>query len=69
MWYIHSHFDQLLEVELKEKLISSVGDEGQVAAVCPNIQVLDISYNLLNSWQQVAALSKQLPKLHTLNVR
>lgn len=36
--------------------------------VCPNIEELDLSSNLLNSWVGIAAITSQLPRLAVLNV-
>lgn len=40
----------------------------EIAHSIPNIEELDISSNLLSSWEDVAGMVQQLPKLTSLNV-
>lgn len=63
-----SKFDQLKIVWLREHYVSSAGTPGELAELCPNLQELDISRNLINSWQIVADICCQLPSLIRLNV-
>lgn len=48
--------------------ISSAGGAGEISKICPNVVELDISNNLLHSWEQVFLVLCQLPKLTFLNL-
>lgn len=43
--------------------------ENNLQELCPNIEELDLSSNLFNSWLQIADITGQLPRLQVLNVR
>lgn len=64
-----SKFDQLKIVGLREQCISNAGEPGELKELCPNIEELDISRNLINSWQTIADICSQLDSLVRLNVR
>ncbi|XP_029056552.2 tubulin-specific chaperone E isoform X1 [Osmia bicornis bicornis] len=63
-----SKFDQLKIVGLREQYISNTGKPGELKELCPNIEELDISRNLINSWQTIADICSQLDSLVRLNV-
>ncbi|KAI0220594.1 Tubulin-specific chaperone E [Lamellibrachia satsuma] len=63
-----SKFDELVSVALRGMCVNSPGKEGEIAHSIPNIEELDISSNLLSSWEDVAGMVQQLPKLTSLNV-
>ena len=44
------------------------GVQGELGAAAPAIEDLDLSNNLLGRWDDVEALCRELPALHTLNV-
>ena len=44
------------------------GVRGELGAAAPAIEDLDLSNNLLGCWEDVEALCRELPALHTLNV-
>ena len=67
--YFHSQFEQLLEVGLRNTQICDAGSDGEIAQALPNVEELDISSNLIPSWQEVARITQQLPKLTLLNLR
>ncbi|KAK3092781.1 hypothetical protein FSP39_007152 [Pinctada imbricata] len=65
-----SNLNYLQEVVLKEMLVYGVGIHGNdLMNHTRNIQELDISKNLLSSWENVANIAKCLPNLENLNVR
>ena len=41
----------------------------QLAETCPNITEIDLGWNLLETWTDVAHICASLPKLRTLRVR
>lgn len=50
----------------KERVASSIQE---LAAVCPNITELDLSYNLIDSWSEIVSICHALPKLSILKVK
>ncbi|KAK2161322.1 hypothetical protein NP493_1590g00002 [Ridgeia piscesae] len=63
-----SKFDELVSVALRGMCVNSPGKDGEIARSIPNVEELDLSSNLLSSWEDVARISQQLPKLTSLNV-
>lgn len=64
-----SKFDQLKIVWLREQCVSTAGRlPGELRELCPNLEELDISKNLINSWRIVADICYQLRRLVRLNV-
>ncbi|XP_076676166.1 glyoxalase 1 isoform X3 [Andrena cerasifolii] len=63
-----SKFDQLKIIWLREQCVSHAGDPGELEVLCSNLEELDISRNLINSWQIVADICCQLHSLVRLNV-
>ncbi|XP_076761098.1 glyoxalase 1 isoform X1 [Xylocopa sonorina] len=63
-----SKFDQLKTVWLREQYVSTAGKPDELKELCPNLEELDISKNLINSWQTVADICCQLHCLVRLNV-
>jgi len=64
-----SKFDQLKIVWLREQCVSNVGEPQELEKLCPNLEELDLSRNLINSWKIVANICSQLRSLMRLNVR
>ncbi|GLG94418.1 Tubulin-specific chaperone E [Gryllus bimaculatus] len=62
-----SQFDKLTVVCLKEELVNGSGAPGELKNLCPRIAELDLSRNLLNSWEVVAEIAQQLTDLWWLN--
>lgn len=58
----------LREVVLINMKVSSAGQEGELKNAVPNISILDLSKNLLNSWEEVAKITQQLHYLKNLNL-
>ncbi|XP_012135137.2 glyoxalase 1 [Megachile rotundata] len=63
-----SRFDQLKIVGLREQCVSNTGKPDELKVLCPNIEELDISRNLINSWHIVADICCQLNSLERLDV-
>ncbi|XP_037970492.2 tubulin-specific chaperone E [Plutella xylostella] len=57
--------DRLVEVCVHNQNVCSAGD---VSALCPGVQVLDLSKNLFCNWREVITLGGQLPGLCDLDV-
>lgn len=64
---INSNLNELKIAVLDHMCITH--SECDLREVCPCIEELDLSSNLLNSWIGVAALAAQLQRLTVLNVR
>lgn len=64
-----SKFDQLKIVWLREQCVSNMGEPGELEELCPNLEELDLSRNLINSWKLVADICTQLHSLTRLDIR
>uniref|UniRef100_H2R803 Tubulin-specific chaperone E n=1 Tax=Pan troglodytes TaxID=9598 RepID=H2R803_PANTR len=63
-----SQLSKLQEVSLRNCAVSCAGEKGGVAEACPNIRKVDLSKNLLSSWDEVIHIADQLRHLEVLNV-
>ncbi|CAL1527789.1 unnamed protein product, partial [Lymnaea stagnalis] len=63
-----SQFNKLKKVSVFEMNVYSGGPAGELGRLCPNIIDLDLSANLISSWEQVAEMARQLPLLVEFNV-
>ncbi|XP_037593741.1 tubulin-specific chaperone E [Cebus imitator] len=64
-----SQLSKLQEVSLRNCAVSCAGEKGGVAEACPNIRNVDLSKNLLSSWDEVIHIADQLRHLEVLNLR
>ncbi|KAH9498249.1 hypothetical protein Btru_009458 [Bulinus truncatus] len=63
-----SQFNKLRKVSVYNMKVYCGGPEGELDRLCPNITDLDLSANLLATWERVAEITKQLPYLRDLTV-
>uniref|UniRef100_A0A8D1E414 Tubulin-specific chaperone E n=1 Tax=Sus scrofa TaxID=9823 RepID=A0A8D1E414_PIG len=63
-----SQLSKLQEVSLRNCAVNGAGDKRGIAQVCPNIRSIDLSKNLLSSWDDVIAIADQLKHLEVLNL-
>ncbi|KAF5330813.1 hypothetical protein D9619_005494 [Psilocybe cf. subviscida] len=63
-----ARLDRLREVSLDNAYIVKGDPPGQVTKTCPNIRGLDLSQNLLPSWETVAQITQELPALERLSL-
>ncbi|XP_066992590.1 tubulin-specific chaperone E isoform X3 [Anabrus simplex] len=63
-----SEFGKLKRVILDDYGVNGAGSPGELQTHCPLIEELDLSRNLLSSWESVADIAIQLPKLRLLNI-
>uniref|UniRef100_A0ABI7Z5K9 Tubulin-specific chaperone E n=1 Tax=Felis catus TaxID=9685 RepID=A0ABI7Z5K9_FELCA len=63
-----SQLSKLQEVSLRNCVVSCAGDKGAIAKACPNIRRVDLSRNLLSSWDEVLSIADQLKHLEVLNL-
>ncbi|CAL1290073.1 unnamed protein product [Larinioides sclopetarius] len=61
-----SNFFQLTDIVLSGMLVNGPGQENELRELVPNVRDLDLSQNLLSSWETVNDIVKQLPHLATL---
>jgi hypothetical protein len=59
----------LLEVALAIREIESAGPDREISRTCPNVEDLDLSSNLLKSWNDIATICVQLPRLNVLRLK
>ncbi|KAI6109640.1 hypothetical protein F5141DRAFT_1004120 [Pisolithus sp. B1] len=57
---------RLREVSLDNEKVAFTDTPGQIRRTCPNVRGLDLSTNLLPSWQVVAGITVELPCLERL---
>ncbi|PNF32444.1 Tubulin-specific chaperone E [Cryptotermes secundus] len=63
-----SQFQNLLVVWLRGHNVSGPGEQGELMQLCPNIKELDLSRNLIHSWQSLSRIADQLRHLRVLNI-
>ncbi|XP_047376556.1 tubulin-specific chaperone E isoform X4 [Sciurus carolinensis] len=63
-----SHLNNLQEISLRNCAVSCAGEKGGIARTCPNITRVDVSKNLLASWDEVIRIADQLENLVVLNL-
>lgn len=56
------------DVSLRNCAVNGAGDKGEIAKACPNIRSIDLSKNLLSSWEEVIDIADQLKHLEVLNL-
>ncbi|XP_053567052.1 tubulin-specific chaperone E isoform X2 [Bombina bombina] len=61
-----SQLNKLRDISLRECGVSHAGDKEDIYNSCPNITILNLSKNLLSSWENVADITKQLKELQSL---
>ncbi|OQR97361.1 tubulin-specific chaperone E [Achlya hypogyna] len=60
------HIGVICKVSLEGCQVATLPTPAELAAVAPNIQELDLGFNLLASWAEVLSLATALPKLEQL---
>ncbi|MBV95460.1 Tubulin-specific chaperone E, partial [Eschrichtius robustus] len=63
-----SQLSKLQEVSLRNCAVNGPGDKGGIAKACPNLRSIDLSKNLLSSWDEVVDIADQLKHLEVLNL-
>ncbi|XP_052012160.1 tubulin-specific chaperone E [Apodemus sylvaticus] len=63
-----SHLRALQEISLWKCAVSCAGEQGRIAEACPNIRVVDLSKNLLSTWDEVILIAEQLRNLEALDL-
>ncbi|XP_006868627.1 PREDICTED: tubulin-specific chaperone E [Chrysochloris asiatica] len=63
-----SQLSKLQEICLRNCAVNCAGEKGGIAETCPNIRNVDLSRNLLSSWDEVIRIADELKYLDTLNL-
>ncbi|KDR81741.1 hypothetical protein GALMADRAFT_239919 [Galerina marginata CBS 339.88] len=63
-----SRLDRLREVSLDMANVVKGDPPGEISKTCPNVRGLDLSQNLLPSWETVAQIVQELPSLQRLSL-
>ncbi|NXX39554.1 TBCE protein, partial [Tricholaema leucomelas] len=63
-----SQLNQLVDISVRECAVSHAGQEEEISRTCANIRHINLSKNLVSSWEIVTAIASQLQNLETLNI-
>ncbi|KZT61585.1 hypothetical protein CALCODRAFT_479850 [Calocera cornea HHB12733] len=63
-----ARLDKLRDVSLDGEGVASAGEPGEIRQRCPNLRTLDLSRNLLPSWEVVVLILSQLDLLESLSL-
>ncbi|OCH92105.1 RNI-like protein [Obba rivulosa] len=61
-----SRLERLREVSLDNEGVASADEPGTIKRTCPNIRGLDLSKNVIPTWDVVALITQELPHLERL---
>ncbi|EDL32752.1 tubulin-specific chaperone e, isoform CRA_c [Mus musculus] len=63
-----SQLRALQDISLWNCAVSHAGEQGRIAEACPNIRVVNLSKNLLSTWDEVVLIAEQLKDLEALDL-
>ncbi|NWX87959.1 TBCE protein, partial [Nothoprocta pentlandii] len=63
-----SRLNQLVDISVRECAVSHPGREEEISRTCPNIRRVDLSKNLISSWETATDIASQVQNLETLNI-
>ncbi|KAJ7074091.1 hypothetical protein C8F01DRAFT_8067 [Mycena amicta] len=64
-----ANLEKLREVSLDTDFVARYdGPPGSIRATCPNVRGLDLSKNLISSWDTISAICSELPNLQRLSL-
>ncbi|NXF19910.1 TBCE protein, partial [Rhodinocichla rosea] len=61
--------NKLVDISVRECAVSHAGQEEEISRTCANMRHINLSKNLIPSWETVVAIASQVQNLETLNVR
>ncbi|XP_014118894.1 PREDICTED: tubulin-specific chaperone E isoform X2 [Pseudopodoces humilis] len=61
--------NKLVDISVRECAVSHAGQEEEISRACANMRHINLSKNLISSWETVTAIASQVQNLETLNVR
>ncbi|XP_010129905.1 PREDICTED: tubulin-specific chaperone E, partial [Buceros rhinoceros silvestris] len=65
---LQSQLNQLVDISVRECAVSHAGQKEEISRTCANIRHINLSKNLLSSWETVTAIASQVQNLETLNI-
>ncbi|XP_010290810.1 PREDICTED: tubulin-specific chaperone E [Phaethon lepturus] len=63
-----SQLNQLVDISVRECAVSHAGQKEEISKTCANIRHINLSKNLLSSWETVTAIASQVQNLETFNI-
>ncbi|NXH77691.1 TBCE protein, partial [Hydrobates tethys] len=60
--------NQLVDISVRECAVSHAGQKEEIGRTCANIRHINLSKNLISSWETVTAIASQVQNLETLNI-
>ncbi|NXC05812.1 TBCE protein, partial [Orthonyx spaldingii] len=60
--------NKLVDISVRECAVSHAGQEEEISRTCANMRHINLSKNLISSWETVIAIASQVQNLETLNV-
>nr|XP_054485556.1 tubulin-specific chaperone E isoform X3 [Agelaius phoeniceus] len=60
--------NKLVNISVRECAVSHAGQEEEISRTCANMRHINLSKNLISSWETVVAIASQVQNLETLNV-
>nr|XP_009482640.1 PREDICTED: tubulin-specific chaperone E [Pelecanus crispus] len=63
-----SQLNQLVDISVRECAVSHAGQKEEISRTCASIRHINLSKNLISSWETVTAIASQIQNLETLNI-
>ncbi|NXN12679.1 TBCE protein, partial [Indicator maculatus] len=63
-----SRLNQLVDISVRECAVSHAGQKEEISRTCASIRHINLSKNLISSWETVTAIASQIQNLETLNI-
>ncbi|NXM69181.1 TBCE protein, partial [Serilophus lunatus] len=60
--------NKLVDISVRECAVSHAGQQEEISRTCANMRHINLSKNLISSWETVIAIASQVQNLETLNV-
>uniref|UniRef100_A0A8C3TSB3 Tubulin-specific chaperone E n=1 Tax=Catharus ustulatus TaxID=91951 RepID=A0A8C3TSB3_CATUS len=60
--------NKLVDISVRECAVSHAGQEEEISRTCANMRHINLSKNLISSWETIIAIASQVKNLETLNV-
>ncbi|NWS70371.1 TBCE protein, partial [Crotophaga sulcirostris] len=60
--------DQLVDISVRECAVSHAGQKEEISRTCASIRYMNLSKNLISSWETVTAIASQVQNLETLDI-
>ncbi|NWR71415.1 TBCE protein, partial [Centropus unirufus] len=60
--------NQLVDISVRERAVSHAGQEEEISRTCTSVRYINLSKNLISSWETVTAIASQVQNLETLDI-